>query len=128
LNRIRSAFNVNGLGLVAAAAALSDEAHIGQALTHNDRWLPWLTAELEKLGLTITPSVGNFLLLHFPTAKGRTAKDADAFLSGRGLILRAMDAYGLPDALRLTVGTEEANHKLVAALGEFLSAPAASRG
>ena len=57
----------------------------------------------------VTPSVGNFLLIHFPKDAGRTAKDADAFLSGRGLILRRIDAYGLPDALRLTVGDEEAN-------------------
>ena len=67
----------------------------------------------------MTPSVGNFLLLDVQEC-GRAASDADAFLSARGFILRAVAAYGLPDCLRLTVGSEEANHGVVAALGEFM--------
>jgi histidinol-phosphate aminotransferase len=67
----------------------------------------------------VTPSVGNFLLIHFPSTPGRTARDADAFLSARGIILRAVGAYGLPDALRLTIGTEEANHLVVDGLKAF---------
>ncbi len=128
LNRIRSAFNVNGAGLAAAVAALEDDAHMAAALAHNDRWLPWLTSKLEGLGLSVTPSVGNFLLVHFPSKVGKTAKDADAFLTRRGLILRALGAYGLPDALRLTIGTEEANRKVVAALEEFLGSAEPARG
>ena len=57
----------------------------------------------------MTPSVGNFLLLTFPKQSGRTAADADAFLSARGFILRAVAAYGLSKSLRLTVGGEEAD-------------------
>jgi len=128
LNRIRSAFNVNGAALAAGVAALADDAHLADALAHNDRWLPWLTSELQRLGLGVTPSVGNFLLVHFPKQPGRTAKEADAFLAARGLIVRAVGAYGLPDALRLTVGTEEANRKVVAALEEFLGRASSARG
>jgi histidinol-phosphate aminotransferase len=128
LNRIRSAFNVNGAALAASVAALKDDAHMAAALAHNERWLPWLTSELQRLGLAVTPSVGNFLLVHFPQEPGKTASDADAFLAGRGLILRAVGGYGLPDALRLTIGTEEANRKVVAALEEFLGKAASSRG
>ncbi len=62
----------------------------------------------------MTPSVANFVLIHFPETKGRTAKDADAFLTARGLILRQTTAYKLPNALRMTVGTEEANRLVVA--------------
>jgi histidinol-phosphate aminotransferase len=69
----------------------------------------------------VTPSVGNFLLLHFPREAGRTAREADAFLSSRGLILRRIDAYGLPHALRLTIGDEEANRLVVDTLRDFLS-------
>ena len=65
-------------------------------------------------------SVANFLLIHFPETKGRTAKDADAFLSARGLILRQTTAYKLPNALRMTVGGEEANRLVVAALKDFM--------
>jgi histidinol-phosphate aminotransferase len=120
LNRIRGPFNVNGAAIEAGAVAIADEAHLAAAIEHNDTWLAWTTAELEKLGLTITPSVGNFILIHFPPTPGRTAKEADAFLTRRGLILRSVAAYGLPDALRLTIGSEEANRLVVAALGEFL--------
>lgn len=122
LNRIRGPFNINGAAIEAGTAAIADEAHVASAIAHNDRWLEWLTVELTALGLKVTPSVGNFLLIHFAPSPGRTAKEADAFLTQRGLILRAVEAYGLPDALRLTIGSEEANRLVVAALGEFLKA------
>jgi histidinol-phosphate aminotransferase len=79
-----------------------------------------LTDEIGKLGLNVTPSAANFLLIHFPETRGRTAKDADAFLTKRGLILRQVGAYKLPNALRMSVGTEEANRLVVQALKEFL--------
>jgi histidinol-phosphate aminotransferase len=63
--------------------------------------------------------VANFVLIHFPSSKA--AQDADAFLTQRGLILRGVKAYKLPNALRMTVGTEEANRLVVAALAEFLA-------
>jgi histidinol-phosphate aminotransferase len=117
LNRIRGPFNISAPAIAAGAAAITDDAHVAKAIDHNDKWLAWLTAEIERLGLKVTPSVGNFMLVHF--AKGQ-APSADAFLSERGLILRRMESYGLPDALRLTIGTEEANHAVVKALSEFL--------
>ncbi|AWM85740.1 histidinol-phosphate transaminase [Microvirga sp. 17 mud 1-3] len=120
VNRIRGPFNVNGPALAAAVAAIQDDAHVAKSIEHNETWLAWLTREIEALGLTVTPSVGNFLLIHFPREEGRTAKDADAFLTSRGLILRRIDGYGLPHALRLTIGDEEANRLLVATLREFL--------
>jgi len=120
LERIRGPFNVNGAAIEAGAAAIADEAHVSAAIEHNDRWIAWTTAEIEALGLKVTPSVGNFVLIHFPQEAGRTAKEADAFLTQRGFILRAVGAYGLPDALRMTIGGEEANRGVVAALAAFL--------
>lgn len=119
LNRIRGAFNVSAPAIAAGVAAIEDQAFMEQSIAHNDRWLAWLTAELRKLGLTVTPSVGNFLLVHF--GKGRAAA-ADEFLGARGFILRRMDGYGFPDALRLSVGTEEANLGVIAALTDFMKA------
>src|ERR671916_1149642 len=121
VGRIRGPFNINGPAMAAGIAAIQDDAHVGRAVAHNEQWLAWLTREIEALGLKVTPSVGNFLLLHFPREAGRTAKEADAFLSSRGLILRRIDAYGLPHALRLTIGDEEANRLLVDTLRDFLS-------
>ncbi len=68
----------------------------------------------------MTPSVGNFLLMHFPDDGRYSAAKADEFLLARGFILRRVTAYGLPNALRMSVGTEEANRGVVAALAEFL--------
>jgi len=120
LNRVRSPFNVNTPAMKAGIAAIEDTAHVEASIAHNNRWLPWLTREIEKLGLEVTPSVANFVLIHFPDSKGRTARDADEFLTARGLILRRVAGYGLPDALRMTVGTEEANRLVVQALAEFM--------
>ena len=76
-----------------------------------------MTDEIRKLGFAVDDSAGNFVLIRF--ADAGQAQAADAFLTKRGLILRGVAAYGLPNCLRLTVGTEEANRKVVAALGEF---------
>jgi histidinol-phosphate aminotransferase len=124
INRIRGPFNVNAAAMAAGIAAIEDGAHIETARAHNDRWLAWLSEEIRKLGLVVTPSVANFVLIHFPETPGRTAAEADAFLSKRGLILRRVAAYHLPNALRMTVGSEEANRLVVAALAEFIGRPA----
>jgi len=120
VNRIRGPFNVNGAAIEAGIAALADTAHTQKAVAHNDHWLPWLTEKLAALGIEVTPSVGNFLLLRFPGDGGRDAKAADAYLTARGFVLRAVVAYGLPDCLRMTIGTAEANEGVVAALTTFM--------
>jgi histidinol-phosphate aminotransferase len=121
INRMRGPFNVNAAAQAAGIAALEDTAHVEMSRAHNDKWLAWLIDEIRKLGLEVTPSIANFVLIHFPEVKGRTAEEADEFLSKRGLILRRVKAYKLPNALRMSVGTEEANRLAVKALGEFLS-------
>ena len=121
VNRVRGPFNVNAPAIAAGIAAIEDVEHQERAREHNAHWLAWLTQEIEKLGLKVTPSVANFVLIHFSDVKGRTAKDADAFLTARGLILRQVGAYKLPNALRMSVGSEEANRLAVASLREFLA-------
>lgn len=120
INRIRGPFNVSIPALKAGVAAMRDTGHVDTARVHNDTWIAWLTEEIGKLGLDVAPSVANFLLVGFPDEAGRRAVDADAFLMQRGLILRQMTAYGLPNHLRLSVGTEEANRLVVAALADFM--------
>jgi histidinol-phosphate aminotransferase len=123
LNRVRGPFNVASPSLAAGVAALEDTAHIDKAVTHNETWLPWVTAEVEKLGITVTPSIGNFVLMHFPSAKGKDAVSADEHLKSRGIILRRVAAYGLPNCLRMTIGTESDNRAVVAALTDFMRRP-----
>jgi histidinol-phosphate aminotransferase len=124
VNRIRGPFNVNAAAIAAGIAAIADNGHVERSAAHNEKWLAWLTAEIGRLGLAVTPSAANFVLIHFPHAKGKTAADADRMLTARGLILRQVGAYGLPHALRMSVGTEEANRLVVAALAEFMGKPA----
>jgi histidinol-phosphate aminotransferase len=124
INRIRGPFNVNGPAIAAGIAAIEDAAHQQRSREHNSKWLAWLTEQIARLGLEVTPSAANFILIHFPEGKGRTAAEANAFLLRRGLILRQVGAYKLPHALRMSVGTEEANRRVIEALGEFLGKPA----
>jgi histidinol-phosphate aminotransferase len=121
LNRIRGPFNVNGPAIAAGVAAVRDQAHLDAAVAHNEQWLPWLTRHITDIGLDVTPSAGNFILVHFPADEPMGAAAGDAFLTRRGLVLRRMDAYGLPGALRATIGSEEANRALVAGLQDFMS-------
>jgi histidinol-phosphate aminotransferase len=120
INRIRGPFNVSIPAQAAGAAAMRDRAHVEASYQHNARWLPWLTERIRGLGLTAHPSIANFVLIEFPTEGPKTAQAADAFLMARGLILRGVGNYGLPHCLRLSVGTEEANHLAVEALAEFM--------
>jgi histidinol-phosphate aminotransferase len=122
LNRIRGPFNVSMMQQHTAAAAVRDRAHLERSIAHNEQWKNYLTEEIRKLGLTVNESVANFVLIQFPQG-AKSARNADDFLSAKGLILRAVGNYGLPGALRLTVGSAEANWRVVAALAEFMGRP-----
>jgi histidinol-phosphate aminotransferase len=120
LNRVRGPFNMNAPAIAAGAAAVRDQAFVEGAVAHNLMWMDKLTGALESIGLKVTPSVANFLLIHFPDVDGKRASDADDFLTSRGYILRAVRGYGFAHALRLTIGTEEANRGVIETLGEFM--------
>ena len=120
LNRIRGPFNTNGPAIAAGVAAMEDAEHTEAALAHNDKWLPWCVEEIGKLGLRVTPTVGNFLLMHFPDGGKQTAAGADAHLKSKGIILRRVTGYGFPNALRMTIGTEAENRATLAALCEYM--------
>lgn len=119
LHRARGPFNVNLAAQSAAIAALEDTDHIAAAVAHNREWLPKLTEALRGLGLSVPTSIGNFALARFPGGAEQVQK-ADAHLKSRGIIVRPVAGYGLPDCLRITVGTEDDNKAVIAALTEFL--------
>ncbi|WP_028754812.1 histidinol-phosphate transaminase [Rhizobium leucaenae] len=120
LNRVRGPFNMNAAAIAAGAAAIRDQAFTQKAVAHNTLWIEKVTKAFESIGLEVTPSVANFVLVHFPDVEGKRAADADAFLTSRGYILRAVRAYGFPNSLRMSIGTEEANLGVIAALTEFM--------
>lgn len=126
LNRIRGPFNVNASAQAAARAALQDTEHLERAVRGNEAERARLARELTGLDLAVTPSATNFMLVHF--ASPAQADAADSFLRSRQILLRRMAGYGLPKALRLTVGLAAENGRVIAALGEFLNGKARAHG
>ncbi|MCY3828841.1 MAG: histidinol-phosphate transaminase [Rhodospirillaceae bacterium] len=120
LHRTRGPFNVNAAAQAAALAALDDVGHIDRARAHNDIWLPWFSEQVEQLGLTVLPSIGNFVLVGFPSEDGKNADAAEAHLKADGVIPRPVAGYGLPDFLRITVGLEDEMRAVVASLRTFV--------
>lgn len=120
VDRIRLPFNVNIPAQLAAVAALNDDDFQERSLALVDQWRAWLTQQLGGLGLEPVPSAANFVLVGFPKTPGKTAKEAEAFLGQRGLIVRGVGGYGLPDHLRITIGLEEHNRAVVDALSDFM--------
>ncbi|HEY5072015.1 MAG TPA: histidinol-phosphate transaminase [Caulobacteraceae bacterium] len=125
VDRIRLPFNTSIAGQAAAVAALGDSEFQRRSVEHVERWRPWLAQQYGGLGLETTPSAANFILVRFPPRQGRTAADAEAFLAGRGLLVRGVGNYGLADHLRITIGLEEHNRAVIGALTEFLVSPGA---
>ena len=121
LNRVRGPFNVGAPAIAAGAVAIADREHIERARAHNDQWLPWMTEEVRKLDLTVTDSVGNFILIHFPAVAEKSAAAADQFLRSNGIIGRGTGGYGLGNCLRITIGTESDNRAVIDALRRFVS-------
>jgi len=121
LNRIRGPFNTSTLQQQVGAAAVRDRDHFWKAVAHNSKWLPWITEEIRKTGLRVDDSAANFVLIHFPKGE-KNAQAADAYLMRNGVILRGVASYGLPDCLRMTVGTEEQNRLAVSLIQQFMAA------
>ncbi len=120
MSRLRQPFNVNLAAQIAGVAALDDISHTDASRTNNDIWLPWLSTELTKLGLEPVPSVGNFLLVGFGSKERAVA--ANEWLMNDGLIPRLVAGYGLPEHLRITVGTEAEVKAVQASLARFVAA------
>src|SRR5215471_14213890 len=119
MNRLRQPFNVTLPAQVAGIAALGDIAHTDASRTNNDIWLPWLSAELGRLGLKTLPSVGNFVLVGFGS-KARAVAANDWMMSD-GLIPRLVAGYGLPEHLRITIGTEAEMKAVRESLSRFVA-------
>ena len=118
IDRIRLPFNVSVPGLEAATAALADTAHQDASRELVQAWRPRMTQAIKGFGFDVLPSVGNFILVMFPN-EGLTAPAANAYLEAKGIIVRGVGGYGLPNALRITIGTEDQNRAVLDALSEF---------
>ncbi len=120
VERVRMPFNVSLPAQAAAIAALEDDAFTEASLLHNERELPRLAEGLKALGLELIDGVGNFVVAKFPEAKGKTAAEALAYLKERGVTVRGLGGYHMPNHLRVSVGTVEANDVALKLLKDFL--------
>ncbi len=120
LNRVRGPFNVSAPAIAAGIAAVEDVEALERARAHNDHWQPWFSERLAALGLSLTASVANFVTPRFPDKPGRNADAAFAFLRENGILTRKLAAYGLPQYLRISIGTGEEMEKVASVLGEFM--------
>jgi len=116
LNKVRQPFNVNGMAQAAAMAALDDITHIVETREMVEEGIRFFEQELPKHGIETVPSGANFILC-------RTGNGREVFqqLQKRKVIVRPMDPYGLPEHIRITIGTPEQNHKVLEALKEVLT-------
>ena len=121
MNRIRGPFNVGLPAQAAGIAALRDTEFLAKSRDHNSTWLPWLSERIEAMGLTVYPSIGNFVLVRFPDDAKHGANAALDFMQGRGIIARDTASVGLPDCLRITIGREDEMRVVADALTDFLA-------
>ncbi len=117
VDRIRLPFNVSVPGIEAAVAALSDAAHQKASRDLIQTWRPRLTQSLRGFGFDVLPSAGNFVLVRFSDVE--TCQAANDWLNQKGIIVRPVGGYGLPDCLRITVGTDDQNRAVIDAMSEF---------
>lgn len=115
LHRVRGPFNINRPALAAGIAAMQDQEWVERCRVLNEVWREWLAREITEAGFTVVPSKANFLLVE----AGERVEAFDAHLQARGLIVRRVDAYGLPNHIRITVGDEAACRALAEAAASF---------
>ncbi|PZP85480.1 MAG: histidinol-phosphate transaminase [Azospirillum brasilense] len=121
LNRVRSPFNVNSAALAAGIAAIEDSAYVAEMRARNAEQLARVSDAIRAYGYNVVPSVTNFILVHV----GAQAKALNEHLAARGLIIREVGNYGLPEFLRISIGTAEENDLLLAAVADFAKSHAA---
>jgi histidinol-phosphate aminotransferase len=120
MHRVRQPFNVNLVAQAAAVAALGDHEHVARTRAGTSAGLAFLYRELERIGLRYVPSQTNFVLVDCAGDGARVYQD----LLRRGVIVRPMQAYGLPSYVRVTVGTESENRRFIDTLAAVMDGPA----
>ena len=116
LAKLRVSFNVNRLSQVAGLAALDDDRHVRRGRAVNDAGKDYLYEAYRKMGLFYLPTFANFIFVDF----ARDSRIVFEALQKKGIITRTIKEYGFPQALRITIGTEDQNRKLIRALKSVL--------
>jgi histidinol-phosphate aminotransferase len=117
-NRVRQPFNVSSIAQAAALAAMDDDEFVARTLEHNNRELKRIEDAVTGMGLTVTPTYTNFVLIDLA---GRSGQDVYENLLDHGIIVRPMAGYGLPETIRVTIGLTEENELFMAALEKVIN-------
>ncbi|HSO83334.1 histidinol-phosphate transaminase [Thiocapsa sp.] len=117
LNRVRQPFNVNAFAQAAAAAAIGDREHVRASVELNRAGMRQYLDAFKRMGLAYIPSVGNFITVDV----GRPAGPVNQDLLKRGVIVRPVGNYGLPNHLRISIGLEAENARCIVALEDILA-------
>ncbi len=123
LERLRAPFNTSGPAQAAAIAAVRDQAHVEKARRHNTKWMGVAIQRLRGLGLKVVGEHANFVSPEFPATGPKNVIAADEFLQSRGIIARRVEAYGLPNHLRISIGDDEATALALDAVEAFMKQP-----
>lgn len=117
LNRVRQPFNTNMLAQAAALASLDDKIHVNQSISLNNIGKKYLQQSLDDMGLKYLPTMGNFISIHLE----REGMPVYESLLKKGVIVRPVANYNMPEYLRVTIGTAEQNQRFIKALVEVLA-------
>lgn len=116
LDRVRQPYNVSVVAQAAALAALTDDAHVEKSKRLAREGMKQLEKGFHTLGLSWVPSQANFVVVRLPIE----GVAVQAELKKRGILVRAMNGYGIPDSVRITIGTPAMNERVLAALGDIV--------
>ena len=121
LRRYKGPFNVSAPSEAAAVAALGDTKFIERSVRHNMTWRQKIATYLPEIGLKVPDSASNFIMILFPEDAGKTAGDAQKYLLQQNIFLRPLARWGIPDGIRMTIGSDEENQRVVDALTAFMT-------
>ena len=116
LNLVKMPFNVNRIGQIAALAALDDDGFVARSNKNNAEGKEYLYSEFSKMGLKFLKTQANFVFVDLQ----RDSEKIFVELMSRGIIIRPLSSFGLPKAIRVTVGTPSQNKKFIQALKKVL--------
>ena len=116
LNKVKGPFNTQGLSQEMAIIALEDKEYLDQIVKNNQEVKDWFESELKKINIKTNPSEGNFTFVEMTEEE---AKNISAHLANMGIIVRELDSYGLPNCLRITIGTKEEMEATIHALKQI---------
>ena len=115
LNNVQPPFNVNTLALKIASIALKDKEHLKQVIAMNTINKEWFRKELKKLNIDSLPSETNFIFIKC-NSDTNMAEKINSLLLANGIIIRQLHSYGLPNCLRITIGTKKEMEKIIEVL------------